>query len=50
MQRFYLNSLKKVVDKAILLCYNIFEVVLLSYLICDAVKGNDKVLDPKNKT
>ena len=39
MQRFYLNSLKKVVDKAILLCYNIFE-----------VKGNDKVLDPKNKT
>ena len=49
MQRFYLNSLKKVVDKAILLCYNIFEVVLLSYLICDAVKGIHKVLDRNEK-
>ena len=41
------NNYKIIIDIIIYLCYNIFEVVLLSYLICDAVKGNDKKFNNK---
>ena len=41
------NNYEIIIDISIYLCYNIFEVVLLSYLICDAVKGRYKALEKK---